>query len=215
MAILPEYLNCQMLNLLFDFDGTLINSKPRLYFLFQELVTESFLSFDEYWQLKKNRVGHNEILANKFNYSERRILSFIQKWNSEIEQPSWLRFDQPFPKIDELLLDLYGKHHLYLVTNRQSELSVLSQLEYFGWKSYFKKILVTGQKYSKVEMVRGLIDLKPIDWMVGDTGRDILDGKELGLKTAAVLTGFLSEEKLKEYNPSIMLNSAIDIIEYL
>ena len=44
------------MKIFFDLDGTLINSKMRLYSLFQELVSASNLSFDEYWNLKKKKL---------------------------------------------------------------------------------------------------------------------------------------------------------------
>lgn len=40
---------------------------------------------------------------------------------------------------------------------------------------------------------------------MGDTGHDILVGQKLGLRTAAVTNGFLSEESLTPYNPTILL----------
>jgi phosphoglycolate phosphatase len=64
------------LNLFLDLDGTLLDSKKRLYKLFDFLVPESDLSYEDYWNLKRNAVGHVDILKDKFNYSDRSIEEF-------------------------------------------------------------------------------------------------------------------------------------------
>ena len=46
------------MNIFFDLDGTLIDSKLRLYSLFQKLVPESILTYDEYWKYKMNKISH-------------------------------------------------------------------------------------------------------------------------------------------------------------
>ena len=56
------------MKIFFDLDGTLINSKIRLYSLFQELVPVSNFSFDEYWDFKQNKINHATILRKKFNF---------------------------------------------------------------------------------------------------------------------------------------------------
>ena len=43
------------MKIFFDLDGTLIDSKLRMYNLFQELVPQSNLTFVEYWEYKKNK----------------------------------------------------------------------------------------------------------------------------------------------------------------
>ena len=54
------------MKLFIDFDGTLVNSKERLYNLFQFLVPSSGFSFDEYWARKKKGISHKVILLQEF-----------------------------------------------------------------------------------------------------------------------------------------------------
>jgi len=51
----------------FDLDGTLPDSRERLYRLFCELVPESRLSFDKYWALKRRKQDHKTILASLYH----------------------------------------------------------------------------------------------------------------------------------------------------
>ena len=57
-------------NIFFDLDGTLLDSRKRLYKLFQDLVLESNLTIDEYWELKRNKINHKTILIEKFGYTK-------------------------------------------------------------------------------------------------------------------------------------------------
>ena len=50
---------------------------------------------------------------------------------------------------------------------------------------------------------------------VGDTENDILPANEIGVRSIAVTTGIRSEEKLRIYNPSVIINSISDICNYI
>lgn len=199
------------MNIFFDFDGTLIDSQKRLYMLFQHLVTESALTFDEYWNLKKNKISHQEILCGRFNYSSDKIIEFEKNWMARIELPEWLALDRPFDGINEFLVGLAQKHTLYVVTARQFESNALQQIKGFGWADLFKKVFVTQQKKEKFELITNEVKINEQDWFVGDSGKDIQTGKRLGIKTAAVLSGFLNKEKLLEYKPDVIKLHVMDL----
>ena len=70
---------------------------------------------------------------------------------------------------------------------------------------------MTRQKQSKASLIReSIFPLASDDWFVGDTGRDVQSGQELGLKTCAVLNGFMSYEKLSQYHPSLFIPSVAE-----
>src|SRR5450631_1232886 len=186
------------MNIFFDLDGTLVNSGERLYQLFQHLVPVSKLSYDQYWNLKRNKNGHARILRENFSYTEDSIHSFEKDWMNNIEKSEWISLDQPFNGVKSFIEKLSKESVLYLVTARQSESMVEKQISSFGWGFFFSKILVTGPKREKYDLM-SMFELDKTDWLVGDTGYDILTGKKLGISTAAVLSGFLNREKLEEY----------------
>ncbi|KAB1232133.1 HAD family hydrolase [Chryseobacterium viscerum] len=198
------------MNIFFDLDGTLIDSRQRLYQLFQSLVPTSELSFDEYWALKRNKISHKEILLSKFNYSNEQYSDFEKKWMSEIELEKWLQLDTPFEGIIDVLIPLSKNHDLFVVTARQSESIALEQIKSFGWENIFTKILVTQQQQEKHDLIKNAVRVTPEDWFIGDTGKDIQTGKLLGIKTAAVLSGFLSKESLLPYQPDIIIDTVLD-----
>lgn len=199
------------MNIFFDLDGTLIDSKKRVYQLFQHLTPSSLLSFDAYWDYKQRKIGHKEILETQFNSSSEAITSFQDQWMSMIELPEWLAMDQPFEGVAEYLEELSTRHTLYVVTARQSEALAIEQVKQFGWEKLFEKVLVTAQLKEKHELIKSVADLSANDWMVGDTGKDIQTGKHLGIHTAAVLTGFLNRKSLTEYEPEVMVERVTDL----
>ena len=185
----------------FDLDGTLIDSKQRLFELFRHLVPESDLNFLQYWDLKKNKKSHSDILANCFSYSEKDIVLFTKKWMLLIEEPEWLKYDKPFEGLLEFLNKIKVDYDLYIVTARQSKSKTFKQVDSFGWESIFEEILVTEQKNKKGELIASNYITRPSDWLIGDTGNDILAGKELGIRTCAVTSGYMNKKTLIEYDP--------------
>lgn len=199
------------MNIFFDLDGTLLDSRERLYNLFQHLIPSSTLSFNDYWELKRNKIHHKEILKTKFDYSDEEFLFFEKEWMKKIELPEWLELDKPFKGVTGYLKALKNIHNLYVITARQHEHIAIEQINKNGWSGIFENIFVTGQKKNKYELISS-VNLTSEDWIVGDTGNDIQTGKKLNIKTAAVLSGFLNEEKLMEYNPDIIVNNIVELI---
>jgi phosphoglycolate phosphatase len=199
------------MNIFCDLDGTLIDSRARLYELFSYLVPCSNLSFDEYWGLKRNQINHRQILIEHFKYSESQIDCFEKSWMSEIELKKWLDLDCPFESITDFLVHLNRVNNIYLVTARQNKQNVHMQLKKFGWSNIFVEVLVTEQKSTKIDLIKNLLQVESEDWIVGDTGKDVQTGRTLGIKTAAVLSGFLNENSLLKYSPDIIVDNFIDL----
>ena len=199
------------MNIFFDLDGTIIDSKMRLFLLFNFLVPNSKYSYDEYWNLKQNKISHKEILKNYYGYSENQFMTFQEKWMNEIEKDNWLQFDKPIIGAKNTLISLTKKYSLFLVTARQSKLTLIRQLQELGLFNIFKMILVTEQKIEKYDLIINNVEVSKEDWIIGDTGKDIETGKKLGINTIAVLSGFLNKERLDAYKPDHILNNIIEL----
>lgn len=198
------------MRIFFDLDGTLLDSRRRLYELFCFLTDSSTISFEEYWQLKREKVSNREILYSKFSYSLSQYTSFQTQWMEMIEQPEWLLRDKPFEAVIEFLACLKEDHRLYVVTARQRHSGVLSQISMHGLAGIFSDVFVTEQKVTKYDLVSKL-DVSASDWIVGDTGHDINTGKRLGIHTAAVLSGFLGKDALIGYQPDIIAERVTEL----
>jgi len=197
-------------NLIFDLDGTLIDSRPRLYCLFQQLVPASNLSHESYWAFKQDKVSNETILAREFGFNLIAIKCFVADWMARIEAPEFLALDKNFHGIHETLDRLGTQASLHVCTARQHRQPVIDQLDRLGVSHYFDSVMVTEQSRSKEELIAALPGLGPDDWILGDTGKDIQVGQALGIKTCAVLSGFLSEKSLVPYGPDLVLPAVTD-----
>jgi len=200
------------MNLIFDLDGTLIDSRLRLYRLFQRLVPESKLSFTGYWELKQDKISNVTILAREFGFDSAAIECFVSDWMGSIESPEMLAFDTNFPGMHEALDRLGNQAKLHVCTARQHRQLAIEQIDSLGLLPYFDSVMVTEQRLSKEKLIAPLTGLGPDDWIIGDTGKDIQAGQALGIKTCAVLSGFLSEASLKPYGPDLILPIAADFL---
>lgn len=193
-------------NIFLDFDGTLIDSKERLYRLFCDLVLSNEISFDEYWKIKGSGLTQSEMLKKYFNYSDARLKNFRHEWLREVESVDRLDTDAPLPGISDVLKNLSELKKVYLVTARQNRTAVDNQLKLFGWKNYFQDVLVTCQSVSKSSLILKTISPNIFDFFIGDTGEDINAGKSLGVKTIAVASGVINKDLLSTYNPDYILD---------
>lgn len=201
-------------NLFFDFDGTLIDPRLRLYELFKEIVPQSNFTFEEYWDIKRKRTDQNKLLTQWFDFKPEQIADFKKEWMDKVEEESRITQDKPFEGVGEMLEGLGQQGYvLSLVTARQNPDLVIKQLKKFGWFHLFSHVLVTGQKDRKENLIRNNVSYNKNDVFIGDTGEDIHVAKTLGIKSIAVSSGFLSAEILKEYNPDYICESVLKIHE--
>ena len=199
------------MNVIFDLDGTLIDSKFRLYKLFQDLVPESNLSFSDYWDLKKDKISNEYILKNLLLYSNEKFNDFLNSWMILIETPKYLELDKNFEGNKSLIERDLCDFNLYICTDRQFIDSTHIQLKNLGLFGLFKKVLVTEQKRKKADLIIDEIEnLSHNDWIIGDTGRDIQVGHQLKINSCAVLSGFLGYKSLIEYSPTKIIPGVSD-----
>lgn len=197
------------MNIFLDLDGTLLDSRLRLYKLFVELCPGVSIGFDEYWSKKRKKVSNEQILENiGYNID---VFDFQRRWLDRVESEELLIDDKLFEGGSLLLSKWCQNYDLYLVTARQNALLVDWQLERLGLYHYFKKILVTRQKYSKVELIRQNVNISIDDIFIGDTGVDVNTAKELGIISVAVLSGFRDRQVLESYRPDYMFECLTDI----
>lgn len=194
------------MKIIFDLDGTLICSKRRLYELFCDLTMQSFIDFESYWNLKFNGSKNEDILMHQLGFSNSQINEFLAQWMKDIENDYYLSFDTLVPGVVDFLSEHCKDNNLYICTARQSIRQANKQLKDLGILGFFNDVFVTEKNFSKEKIIRKSdLFLEKSDWFVGDTGHDITAGKELGVQTCAVLSGFMSEASLKSYNPDLVV----------
>lgn len=206
------------MNIIFDLDGTLIDSSERLYQLFQYLIPQSTLTKSEYWNYKRNKIGHQQILEERFSSID--FIAFNKRWLDLIETEEYLALDKCYPDTIESLEHLSISSSLYLLTARQSEKNLLRELKRLKIKDYFRRIYVTANKCGKEELLSKIMIEEPGlfdsgDIFVSDMGRDIKLGNKEKFVTIAITHGFMSKEKLIEYSPAYCVDRLVEILRIL
>lgn len=202
--------------LLFDLDGTLINTN--------ELIITSFLHTLEHYYPNQ--------------YKREDVLQFIGP-------PLYDSFYSLNPEKTHEMIEVYRKHnhemHDQLVTEYET---VFETIQYFHEKNFKLGIVTTklrntvemGLKLTKLDRFFDVIvalddvekakpDPEPIEkalqqlnskpentMMVGDNSHDIEAGKNAGTYTAGVAWTVKGREYLEKYNPDFMLDKMSDLI---
>lgn len=165
---------------LFDFDGTLIEPRQRLYTLFVEL-TGSSITFEEYWEYKDKGFDQKQMLK-KVGYDVNIDEDFTGRWLANIERSDLLELDRIFDDVVDVLKELKRDDiRMFIVTNRQSYEGIEQQLCDFGIEDYFNGIISTFQNCKKEEAVLSAgIDVSNA-LFVGDSSEDMEAAKALGI----------------------------------
>ena len=200
---------------IFDLDGTLIDSSERMYRLFCELIPESTLTKEEYWSYKRDKVNHKKLIEMLYPHIPFDV--FERKWMQLIEADTYLCMDQNYADTIEVLSLLYDRgHKLYLLTARQYKDGLLKELTRLGIIDFFDCIMTTEGKYTKEDILRKYsLNNKELliadNIFISDMGKDIELGNKFGFYTIAITHGFMSEEKLMEYNPKRIIHELSEI----
>lgn len=202
------------MNIFFDFDGTLLESRPRVFNLFNSLSGNTIISYDEYWQLKRNMFSNEWILTHILRQSNEDISNFKNEWFNLIESEEFLEYDRIF-NFTIPTLEKIENNKLYIVTSRMLVEPLNKQVESFGLKKYFNDVLVSRNQISKKDLISGTgLKLSANDIIIGDTEADIIAARELNIRSFSVLSGFRSYEVLSQYKPNkIFINISETISE--
>jgi phosphoglycolate phosphatase len=196
-------------NLFIDFDGTIISSKERCGRVFCDLLGLPPTSFlENYIHQRDSGKTNSDIIASQGLIDQESVDDFHRMWMRTIELPEYLAIDTVLGGAREWLEAHKDNHNLYLCTNRQDKLGTMTQVKMLDLASFFQEVLITEQKLSKAQLISSSVqNVSSLDWIIGDSPEDIRDGKKLGLRTCAVLTGFSGRQSLIAEAPDLIVDS--------
>jgi len=201
--------------IIFDLDGTLINSIPDLTDSLNQVSTNKLFTENEIAGLVGG--GVSKLIENAFNISST---------------------DKAFEKVFNSFLNIYGNNH-----SRRSYLynNVIEILKHFDSKKlvilsnkldrFTKQIVKDFDIYQYFDLVLGATDGiakkpsgEPIEFilrelgilagkalMVGDSEPDIMTAKNSGIKSIAVTYGYRSRKELIRLKPDYLINDLTEL----
>ncbi len=212
-------MNHKIDTILFDLDGTLINTI--------DLIVASFEhTLDHYFP---GKYGREEIatfigppLSETFGrlnpgYTEE-MIGMYRKFNHANHDDLVLEYEG----VQETLDELYDAgYNMAVVTSKRRDTAVKG-LQLMNMEKYFPVIVsldeVTKPKPDPQPLYTALDQLgrkAGQALMVGDSEHDILAGKNAGTKAAGVAWSIKGKEHLESYSPDIMLHSMPELLNYI
>ncbi|MBK7981058.1 MAG: HAD family hydrolase [Ignavibacteriae bacterium] len=205
----------------FDLDGTLVNSHENIYKAAVKTLEKLNLSTNVDKEIFYNLLGHHfKVIFDGCNVYVPDVEQFIDEYKK-------LYFDF----IDESSLYKNSKQLLEFLHSKNVKTGLLTtkaqdQAEnicaHFGLTKYLD--VIEGRKIGipikpapdQFFKICKEVNADPVNsLMVGDTELDILCGKSAGAKTAVVAYGYRKLEELKTYDPDYYINDLIEIKEII
>lgn len=205
---------------IFDLDGTLIDSYQAIYLGFQYAYTNMGLppmTYDEVKRIVGLGLNHTfQDLLGKERVPQALAL-FRKKYEEVFRTNTYL-----LPDVREVLETLYGRGiKLAVATNKFGRFS-REIFEHFAMGKLFTVIIGDGdvpQNKPHPEMLYLAMEkmgLKKEDTVfVGDSLIDIQTAKNAGLRVFVVPTGNTVREDLEKAGPTAVLNKLLDLLTYI
>ncbi len=189
--------------ILFDFDGVLVDTLGISYSIAKEVNKD--LALEKYKTFFEGNI-YNAINDTDF-IGDENFFAKYQKLTRELKVPEIL-FD--------LVEDLSSSYLLAIVSSSPAHL-IKEILDRDGSSAYFADILGQETHTSKVKKIKMLLEkykVGPEDAVyITDTVGDILEARECGVKSIAVIWGFHDEETLRKANPAKIVSTPEDLLK--
>ena len=212
---------------IFDLDCTLVYTIKRFYDVTNELLIKRGgmpLSWDEFLKHYIADALDDLIASPSDRERERKLHDF------------WLEFLRMYratnpgskliPGVKEVFQELHGAGvPIAVVTSSITPATQIEEeLDSFELRRFVGTVvtgddvsrdLEEGHHFSKIEILRLAAERLRVDpkdcIVVGDYWNDVRDGKAMGAKTVAVLTGLMRRELLEKFKPDAIIESVRDL----
>lgn len=204
-------------HILFDLDGTLINSLPLIKKTFHKVFAEMNIPWNNGEVLKRVGLPLRQICLEFAGYRQEDCFILYQRYQRE----EHARLTKLYPGTLETLKELQAKGYtLGLVTSKRRAM-VDEELIFTGMSDLFTiSVTVNDTEKPKPEpdpvwKALELLKSQPEQAIyIGDSWYDLLTGQRAGVMTAGVTWGMAKKEELAEYNPDLIFDTWDEILKY-
>ncbi|MFP2931709.1 HAD hydrolase-like protein [Pyxidicoccus sp. 3LG] len=204
-----------MTHVVFDFDGTLADSKDAVIRLYNELARKrgyKELAADNLEELRKlsilercARMGippyRLPFLAVQMGRSLRNVMTSIE-------------FHEGIP---ELLKELRLRGHPLLILSSNREENIRAFLRHHSAEALVEGIHCSSSLFGKARLLRAMMKQRGLQRhqlvYVGDEHRDVVACKDVGVKVIAVRWGADAEPRLREAGPDAIVERPAEVAE--
>lgn len=214
--------------LMFDLDGTLIDSVPDIADAVNHTLSDlNHTTFDENrirnWVGNGAKVLIERALTASQNYEplpdaiDTALQYFFNHYDKQTCEKT-----QPYQGVHKGLQELYqGGFCMAIITNKPSRF-VPTILQTLGWQNWFSLVLggdsLPVKKPDPAPLLYTCEKLQfstENSYMIGDSKNDILAGKNAKIKTLALSYGYNYGENIRDFSPDNTFDSFIELTDYL
>lgn len=199
--------------LIFDFDGTIADSIPLSFELFQELaVRYHFLQMHDFAEFQDLMSLSLPQILLKLRISPLTIRKALAE-NKTIGIAK-ICTCPPFPGITEQIQTLSQTYQLAIVSSNLADI-IAEYLNHYKLEKYFSLIVGSEthkDKIRKIQVVLRKFKIKPSQAiLIGDSVRDIRDAKKLNIRSIAVSYGIHSAATLGKEKSDKLISHPQDL----
>jgi len=208
------------ITILFDLDGTLIDSTDAIVGCFYHSFEELNFDFKGCDEDIKNEIGYPlDVMYETLGVPKENVWDFVSSYKNEYRKVSEAKTTL-LPDAYEAVKLASSFARLGIVTTKTT-LYTIPLLKNFKIFDYFETIIgrqeVTNPKPHPEPIQKAMqsmnITAENNIYMVGDTKLDLISAKEAGVKSVGVLCGYGKKEDLKEYTQEIYEDALSSIKE--
>ena len=205
--------------IIFDFDGTLVDSEKAIYECFQKITKHIAPERESY--AKNLLIGPplrdtaSEILgAEKQDLLDEFVQLFITMHDEQV-----ICHTQPYPDVIQVLKKLYTKNiPMALATNKRSA-PIQKLIDHFGWEDYFVFVECSDSKdqiRNKNEMIKDILKLNKDfknSHYIGDTVNDGISANINNIKFIKASYGYGKNQDWSNVHITESIESILEIEE--
>lgn len=207
--------------IVFDFDGTLVDSEKAIYECFQKITKEIAPERESY--AKNLLIGPplrdtaSEILgAEKQDLLDEFVQSFITMHDEQV-----ICHTQPYPDVIQVLKELHTKNIPMAVATNKRSAPTQKLIDHFGWNEYFSSIQCSDSQpemRNKDSMIQDIVNYNSsfkVSFFVGDTVNDGLSANLNQLTFIQACYGYGRDQDWSKVTVFRKIYQFIEILELI
>ena len=208
--------------ILFDLDGTLIDSTDAILSTFNHSFQELNFNFKGNDEDIKSLIGYPlDIMYARLGVEESKVLDFVDAYKNRyriISKEQTTLLENAYEAVE-----LASKIARVSVVTTKTRAYTMPLLEHFNIAQFFE--IVTGRENVQnpkphPEPILTTLEQMNYDkklhdvWMIGDTKLDLIAANDANINSIGLLCGYGEEEELRKYT-NFIETTALDAIKYL
>lgn len=210
--------------LLFDLDGTLVNTKPGIVNCVQYALDYFGIHEDNPDTLEKF-IGPplHRSFQMFYGFDEKKSMEAAAKYRERYKDEGIFECT-PYNGIKNMLQDLKSKGRILGVATSKPEVFAMRILDKFGLSQYFAQVtgsLLDNSRSAKVDVIEeellrlGVSDNRDNILMIGDREHDIIGARETHLTSVGVYYGFAAAGELEAAGANYVVNTVQELHKLL